>query len=157
MTDADRDRGPGVSVPPPLIYLAAFLIGLGIDRAAPVRIVPYAVGAVLGAVLLAASFVLAAWAFAAFRRARTTIHVWHPASTLVTGGPYRFTRNPMYLALTLLYLGLAVGLDRTWTLALLPVAVATLHYGVIPREEAHLARRFADAYRDYRGRVRRWL
>jgi protein-S-isoprenylcysteine O-methyltransferase Ste14 len=157
MSDAERDRGPGVPVPPPVIFLAAFLIGLAIDRALPLRIVPAAAGAVLGAVLAAASLALAAWAFATFRRAGTTLHVWHPASTLVTAGPYRFTRNPIYLSLTLLYLGLGLWLDRVWTLALLPVAVVALTYGVVRREEAHLARRFGGAYRAYRARVRRWL
>src|SRR5262245_64091447 len=96
------------------------------------------VWATLGWFLAASSFALVGWAFATFRRARTAIIPHHPASQLVRGGPYRFTRNPMYVSLTLLYLGLSLIFDKAWPLAVLPLVVFTLRRLVIAREEAYL-------------------
>lgn len=76
---------------------------------------------------------------------------------MVTNGPYRFTRNPMYLGFTLLYLGAAFWVNTAWPVILLPLVLAVMHYGVIVREEAYLERVFAEEYRTYRQRVRRWL
>ncbi|MFP5353383.1 MAG: methyltransferase family protein, partial [Actinomycetota bacterium] len=96
-------------------------------------------------------------AAATFIRKKTGVAPWTPATTLVTEGVYRVTRNPMYLGMTLLYLGLALGLGLMWALALLPVVVAIVDRFVIRREEAYLDRKFGAAYRDYRASVRRWI
>ena len=80
-----------------------------------------------------------------------------PATALVASGPFRVTRNPLYLALTLVYVGAALIVDRVWPLALLPVVIGVLQWAVIRREEAHLSGRFGDAYAAYRRRVPRWL
>jgi protein-S-isoprenylcysteine O-methyltransferase Ste14 len=90
-------------------------------------------------------------------RAKTTLNPAGPASTLVTGGPFRFTRNPIYLGDTLMYLGLALLFGRRGPLLLLPGVLAALDRGVIRREERYLERRFGRQYRAYRARVRRWL
>ena len=89
-------------------------------------------------------------------RARTNIDPYKPATALVTGGPYRFTRNPIYVAMTLLYVGAALSFRIIPALILLPIALLLLQFGVIRREERYLEAKFGDRYRQYRSRVRRW-
>jgi protein-S-isoprenylcysteine O-methyltransferase Ste14 len=90
-------------------------------------------------------------------RARTGIMPLRPVRVLVTSGPYRFTRNPIYLGLTVAYLGLAVWLDQLWPLATLPLGLWVLKMTVIDVEESHLVTRFGEEYASYRRRVRRWI
>jgi protein-S-isoprenylcysteine O-methyltransferase Ste14 len=111
----------------------------------------------LGVLLIAPAVVLALWCLLLFRWAGTAVEPWHPSTVLVTGGPYRLSRNPIYLAMAVAFAGLACAVDSLWLLALLPVLVLALDRGVIAREEPYLQRRFGAAYRDYRVRVRRWL
>jgi protein-S-isoprenylcysteine O-methyltransferase Ste14 len=80
-----------------------------------------------------------------------------PTTALVTEGPFRYSRNPIYVALTLLYVGVALLINALWILLLVVPAVLVLRYGVIAREEAYLTRKFGDAYRQYTTQVRRWL
>jgi protein-S-isoprenylcysteine O-methyltransferase Ste14 len=151
-----RDHA-GVRVPPPLIYLAGLMLGLGAERviSTPSLPRPAAVAAgVLGGALAAA---LDGGAMRRFLRARTAMEPWKPASALVTGGPYRLTRNPMYLGMACLYTGLALAFGLLWSLALLPVVLVLVDRFVIVREERYLERRFGDSYRNYRAQVRRWL
>jgi protein-S-isoprenylcysteine O-methyltransferase Ste14 len=92
-----------------------------------------------------------------FRRARTSMVPMKPSSALVTTGPYRFTRNPMYLGMAFLYVALAFALGLVWPLILLPVVIAAVDRLVIAIEEAYLVRRFGQPYCDYMTRARRWL
>lgn len=92
-----------------------------------------------------------------FRSARTSFDVRKPTTVLITDGPFRFSRNPGYLALSLLYAGIAVIADSLWVLALLAPALFVMHYGVIAREELYLERKFGSQYLEYKARVRRWL
>ena len=92
-----------------------------------------------------------------FRRARTSFDVRKPSTSLITTGPFRFSRNPIYLAMTLLQLGIGIAVDGVWILAALVRALVAMHYGVIVREERYLERKFGDAYRGYKTSVRRWL
>jgi protein-S-isoprenylcysteine O-methyltransferase Ste14 len=107
--------------------------------------------------LAASASAVAAGAIGRFRRAGTAAEPWRPSTALVTGGVYRFTRNPMYLAMVLLHLGLALAVDSAVALALLPSLLALVQAGVVLREERYLERRFGDEYRRYRASVRRWL
>jgi protein-S-isoprenylcysteine O-methyltransferase Ste14 len=110
-----------------------------------------------GWALVALALLLAASAGLLMFRAGTTPNPRRPTTALVLHGPYRFTRNPMYLALALLYLGAALLVNSAWPLALFPVAIMLVERWVIAREEAYLERVFGDAYRAYKARVRRWL
>jgi protein-S-isoprenylcysteine O-methyltransferase Ste14 len=92
-----------------------------------------------------------------FRRADTAIEPWKAARKLVTHGPYAYTRNPMYVSLTLLTGAIAVAADLPWALVMVPVAVLVTDRFVIAREEVHLRHLFGDAYRTYCARTRRWL
>jgi protein-S-isoprenylcysteine O-methyltransferase Ste14 len=155
-----RDRGPGVPFPPPFVFLAggagAWLLHRWIafeidgDGAGPVQ-------EKLGALLAVAGFGLMLWGIATFARAGTAIVPYSPATALVHRGPYRFTRNPMYVGLTVGYIGLALLLNSAWALLLLPLVLAALSRFVIRREERHLRSAFGSAYEDYCRRVRRWV
>jgi protein-S-isoprenylcysteine O-methyltransferase Ste14 len=155
MHPAARDV-PGIVAPPPLLYLGAFLLGLGAEWLRPLPIVPPRLAHVIGGGLL----VLGVIGFAgiwAFRRAGTTPNPYRPTTALVVAGPYRLTRNPMYLGFTLMYLGVTFWVNTLWPLLLLPIVLIVMQRGVIAREEAYLERRFGDEYRRYKARVRRWL
>lgn len=106
---------------------------------------------------LAAAAALGGWGLGWFRRLRTTVLPHKPSSALITSGPYRFSRNPLYCASALLYVGLALWLGRLWPLFLLPFVLAAIRLYVIAREESYLERRFGKEYLDYKARVRRWL
>lgn len=148
---------PGVIAPPPALFAGAFVLSLVVGRVLPL-IVPIK-GAVrlVGALLVVASLTLAGWGFTEMRRAGTNVDPREPATTIVESGPFRLSRNPLYLSLTGMYLGLALLFNRIAALVLLPLTLFVLTKGVIEREERYLDTKFGDQYREYRGRVRRWL
>ena len=155
---ADTDN-PNIRFPPPLIYLLVLVIGFwagrelsvpGVGIEASSRIAIGAAFAVLGVVVSFSGVGL-------FHRLRTAIIPFKPATKLVTSGIYRWTRNPMYLGMTLAYIGLAVGFDSILALLLLPLVLAVIQTQVIAREEAYLEREFGDPYREYKRQVRRWI
>jgi len=156
MATASPPRSSGVVAPPPAIYAAGFAIGLVLHRLWPAPIVPHEWSRIVGP-LLVASGLVGLPALLAFRRYHTSPNPYRPSTTLVTGGPYRFTRNPMYVGFTLMYLGAALWLNARWPLLLLPVVLLVMQYGVIVREEQYLESVFGDEYVQYRGRVRRWI
>jgi protein-S-isoprenylcysteine O-methyltransferase Ste14 len=149
-----------VRVPPPLIFMLPLGLGLWLHHVIPLVQLPPAPGGLVrrvGAVVVILAVLLTAWAMVSFRRMRTSVIPVQPASALVMLGPYRFSRNPMYLAMTLLYLGVAVWARALWPLLFLPVILVIMQKAVIGREEAYLTRRFGDEYRRYLAQVRRWI
>jgi len=153
-------RGPGVIVPPTLLFLLGFCAGLWWNQADPW---PMQNGGEHGWRLLAGTLVAGAgaavfwtglWTFASLR---TGIMLQDPATRIVTTGPYRWSRNPQYVAFVTLYLGATILADTVWPLILLPVVIAVLRALVIHREEHYMHRTFGDEYRAYCRRVPRWL
>jgi protein-S-isoprenylcysteine O-methyltransferase Ste14 len=112
---------------------------------------------VVGGVLFAIGAVIAGWSLWIFRKARTTTVPGRASAALVTWGPYRLTRNPMYVGLTAAYLGEAGLLRQAWPIVLLPLTLAYVNWIVIPLEEARLKEVFGDEYEQYRAKVRRWI
>jgi protein-S-isoprenylcysteine O-methyltransferase Ste14 len=155
--DEAAPETPRIFVPPPLIFLAPLVLALVVDHRRPWPFLPDALGRVLGIVLGAAGLLLAAPAIASFRRARTHPEPWRPSTALVTTGIYRFTRNPIYLGMALVALGVAFFANSAWALLALPLAMLAIRWGVIAREEAYLTRRFGGEYLAYKARVRRWI
>jgi protein-S-isoprenylcysteine O-methyltransferase Ste14 len=150
---------PGVIAPPPLLFFGALALGAAVDfwlLRVPTGL-PAWLRYVLGAVLGAAAAGLAVGALARFRRSGTAVEPWRPSTSLVTDGVYRFSRNPIYLGMALLYVGSALAVDSGVALALLLPLLALVQVGVIRREERYLEGKFGDAYRRYRASVRRWL
>jgi protein-S-isoprenylcysteine O-methyltransferase Ste14 len=148
---------PGVIAPPPLIYLAALVIGLVLGYLAPTPFLRRSLAYGLSAVLI----LIGAWIIISARRmmqrAGTAIKPTIPTTALVTTGPFRFTRNPLYVGATLIYVGIAVAARSLWALALLLVVLAVMQRGVIEREEHYLERKFGADYVRYKERVRRWV
>jgi protein-S-isoprenylcysteine O-methyltransferase Ste14 len=149
----------GVVAPPPLLFFGGLALALAFDfGVGRVRIgLPDAARFGAGAALAAAAMGLATAALLRFRRAGTAVEPWRPSTALVTDGVFRRTRNPIYLAMALLYAGAALAADSAPALVLLPAVLALVQIGVIAREERYLERRFGDDYRRYRAAVRRWL
>ena len=150
----------GAIVRPPFLFLACLILGIVLDRVLPLPfslpetgLIRWPVGSgliLLGAVILAASF-------RNFVRAGTPVPGNRPVRALVTSGMHGLSRNPIYVGMFLVYAGIGLAARSPWILVLvLPIAIV-MRYGVVAREEAYLERRFGDAYRDYKARVRRWL
>jgi protein-S-isoprenylcysteine O-methyltransferase Ste14 len=150
----------GVIARPPLLFLGALLLGLASDHLVPW---PFAVPAgdwgpgIIAVALIVIGLTLGITGIRNFSRSATPVPTNQPTRALVTKGIHSWTRNPIYLGIFLIYGGIAVAARSPWALILtLPLAL-TIDYGVVAREEAYLERRFGDAYRDYKARVRRWL
>lgn len=156
MTGADAQH-TGVVMPPPLIYLVAFALVLVLDWSWPVAILGRPAAAWIGIAVLILGVAINGWGVYTMYRARTAIHPGHPANRLVTSGPFRYSRNPLYVGLNLVFLGLVLVVDSLWGLPVFLATVLVMHYGVIRREERHLEAAFGDEFRAYRARVRRYL
>jgi protein-S-isoprenylcysteine O-methyltransferase Ste14 len=144
-------------VRPPLIHLTAILLGVGLHLAWPVGLVARPQGAWLGGAAILLAIALFVSAVRTFRAAGTPVPGHRPTTTIVRTGPYRFSRNPIYLAFSLLQLGLALWIDTLWLIVTLLPAVALMALVVIPREEQYLEARFPLVYPSYKASVRRWL
>lgn len=160
MSDKTHDT-PGVIAPPPLILAAMLAAGGVLDRAYPVPIfgaeaAPLA-RYVVAAVLILAGVALMAAFLRAFRRHGTNVPTYKPATALVTDGPYRFSRNPGYVAMFLVFAGIALAGDSAWLALLLGVFAVVMRYGVVAREERYLERKFGADYLRYKAEVRRWI
>lgn len=148
---------PGVRIPPPLVYLAAVLIGAAIDRAIPVRVLPASLTGWLGGTVVLLALTLSGLSFREFIKAKTTVRPDRPVSALVTTGPLQYSRNPMYLAVSMLQVGIAIWMNSVWVVVLLVPVLAWIRWRVIAPEERYLVGKFGQVYRDYQAKVRRWL
>ena len=156
MTEPEPDR-PRVIAPPPILYLAALAIGLGLHVAFPVHLFPREVTLVGGVAACVLGAALGGTGLRALRRAGTSQNPRRPTKALVVSGSYRISRNPLYLSLLCLYVGIAFFVNGLWPFVLAVPLVAVLRLGVIVPEERYLERKFGEEYRRYRSRVRRWV
>jgi protein-S-isoprenylcysteine O-methyltransferase Ste14 len=154
---AEKPDHAGVVVPPPLFWAAAMGLGLALQKYSALPAVPRPVAVPAGWALVLFWILGTAAAMREFRRARTSLVPVKPAAALLTAGPFRLSRNPLYLSLTALYAAVSLLVGALWPLLLLPLVLWLVQRLVIAREEAYLERRFGEQYRRYRGRVRRWL
>src|SRR5262245_56079456 len=142
---------------PPLIYGASIAVGLAFYWMWPRPLLSNLALRPLGSALVIASLVLFGASVQRFRAAGTPVPARKPTTAIVRTGPYGFSRNPIYLAFSMLQLGIAVLVNSWWLVATLAAAIAIVHYVVIPREEQYLEARFGAEYRDYKTAVRRWV
>jgi protein-S-isoprenylcysteine O-methyltransferase Ste14 len=157
---AEPLRHPGVKFPPPILFALGALIGWALHRMYPLPIVASGRSQVtsgIGWAGLVAGFVFALWGLLTFRRAGTAIVPVSPATRIVDSGPYRFSRNPMYVGMAVMLLGGSILANNFWMLLTLPLALLLLYRFVIRREEAYLISAFPAEYGGYRSRVRRFL
>jgi protein-S-isoprenylcysteine O-methyltransferase Ste14 len=153
----DTPDTPGVTAHPPLIYAGALSAGLLASYFLPVAFLPRTVARALGWPLIGSGLILGFLGDRALRNAGTNINPYKPVSTIVVDGPYQFTRNPLYLATTLIYAGIAVRLNALWAALLLPLVLGVVQRSVIKREERYLERKFGEEYIRYKEQVRRWI
>lgn len=150
----------GVWVPPPVFYAALFLLAVLLDGLVPLplaTLVPEDLAGIAGPGLIAAGMTLSFWSAGALRRRGTSVIPIRPTTSLVTDGPYRFSRNPMYLGLIGIFVGVALVKQLLWGLLLVPLLLLVITVVVTRKEEAYLEHKFGAEYRRYRAAVRRWL
>lgn len=159
MSTNTRDNA-GVVAPPPLIYAVGLAIGFLLHRLLPVKAfsrAPRALPLTLGSTCISLGLTIITLGFRQMQKAHTNVNPIQPATTIVTEGPFRFTRNPLYLGLTLFYAGISLLVNSLWMVLLLPIVILFMTIGVIEREERYLERKFGMQYLTYKQRVRRWL
>jgi protein-S-isoprenylcysteine O-methyltransferase Ste14 len=140
-----------------MLYGTAFVVGLLVHSLQPTTVLPLPTALLCGLPVLVLGGLLAVWGKRTLHQAGTNVDPARPATVLVVTGPFRFSRNPMYLARTLLYAGLALVMNTLWPLIALAPLLVLIQRGVIYREERYLDAKFGHAYRQYQARVRRWL
>ena len=154
---SDEQDNPGGWLPPPLTYLLTLLFGLVLDRRLHIPFLPHGVARVLGWPLVGGGMALATWFIRTMRAADTTLDVNKPVSSLVQDGPFRYSRNPGYLSLAMIYAGIAILRNASWAILLLPLVLVVTKRELIEREERYLERAFGEEYLAYKRRVRRWV
>jgi protein-S-isoprenylcysteine O-methyltransferase Ste14 len=140
-----------------LLYAAALLAMLTLRWFWPLPMLEGAMGIWVGVPVLLLGVAIVIPGRRALEAAGTNVNPSRPATAIVTAGPYRFSRNPLYVGLTLLYCGLTLAFNTWWGIVLLAPVLIVMHSGVVLREERYLERKFGDTYRQYRSRVRRYL
>jgi protein-S-isoprenylcysteine O-methyltransferase Ste14 len=154
----DRTDRSNAIIRPPIALALAIVAGFGADWLYPARFVPSTVPhRWIGGAVFATGCMLAIWAVMTISKAGSEVETTKPTTTIVTGGPFRFTRNPIYLGMFLGLIGLAIAFDSLWVLAMLVPFALVIRYGVVAREESYLERKFGDVYLAYKSGVRRWL
>lgn len=156
-TDNDDQHGPGVRVHPPIIYGISIIAGVGLNNAWPLPMPAGFSGHIIGGGIITVAILLAVWSVLRFRAADTDVRPDTPDHALITDGPYRFSRNPLYIVLTLAQVTAAVWLDNLWVLLLTVASLVAVTRLAIVREERYLEAKFGERYLDYKRRVRRWL
>jgi protein-S-isoprenylcysteine O-methyltransferase Ste14 len=143
--------------PTPVIHVGLLSVSVLLAILVPTRIFPRRVASILGGGLFISGIIVMRWFFRTMRRNDAPVAYRASESKLVTDGPFRYTRNPMYLAIVLFHAGLACLVNALGFALVLPVHILVMQYGVIKHEERHLERVFGEEYRAYKGRVRRWI
>lgn len=156
---ASTEKGARVRVPPPLVFLSLTVAGVVLDLFARFATIPLPLGArvACGATLALAGVALVAWAVGLFRRSGQDPAPWKPSPSLVLEGPYRFTRNPMYVAMTTIQLGIGLAAGSPAAMLLASVSLLVVHFTAVRPEESYLEERFGEDYRRYKASVRRYL
>jgi protein-S-isoprenylcysteine O-methyltransferase Ste14 len=160
MSETESERGGArVRIPPPLVFVAFMAVGVLVNwLMVPLRLpLPLLPRVIAGALLIVAGLALGIWSVVHFRRTGQDPAPWEPSPTLILEGPYRFTRNPIYVGMTVVQLGVGVCAANGWILALAPLALLLVHFTAVLPEEAYLAARFGEDYRRYQAAVRRYL
>jgi protein-S-isoprenylcysteine O-methyltransferase Ste14 len=155
----NKKDNPGVYIPPPLIYVAVFLIGFLFQSKIPIGVdlLKKQGSKIIGIIIIAFALFFMIRGMGQFLKSKNSLITIRPASSLQSNGVYNLTRNPMYLGLALIYLGLTCLIGNWWNLILFPLLILIVQEYIIKREEKYLERRFGQEYLDYKQKVRRWL
>lgn len=153
----EKDDKPGVIAPPPLIFLGGLMVGFLISWFYPFGMLSKMFGYAAGASLLTAGLVIIFIVRSKMKKANTNIQPWKPTNAILSDGVFAYSRNPVYVGMILIYIGVVFLLDSLWVLPPLFLVLLAMHYGVILREERYLERKFGEEYLVYKQRVRRWI
>jgi len=157
MADSSQDVANLGLARPPLVYSSLIVVGAILEYLWRLPFLPDAIAVPLGILLVVAAVALFVASVGKFRAAGTPVPGNQPTTAIVRVGPYRLSRNPIYLAFSLLHLGIAIWANSLWLVATLIAAILVMALVVIPREESYLERRFGADYLDYKNSVRRWI
>ncbi len=157
MMQADAPDNADAIALPPLIYGAALAIGLVLHGIYPIAFLRQRLAVWVGVALIGVSIVIVGSALRAMARAKTPFDIRKPTTAVVTDGAFRYSRNPMYVSLTLLYLGIASLVNTLWLVLLLVPLMVVIQRGVVRREERYLEGKFGQDYGQYKRQVRRWI
>ena len=154
---SEKNDNPGVIAPPPLIFLSGLILGGIVSWFSPIQMLPGGLAVIFGNLLFLIGVAVIAIVFMQMRRAKTNIEPWKPTTKILDTGFYGYSRNPIYLGMILIYLGISCFFNFVWFLPFLPICLLMIHFGVILREEKYLESKFGEDYLDYKKRVRRWI
>ena len=162
MAEDEPDAAKGVGVPPPVVYLGPLILGLLLNRRIQVPFLPWRSTRIIGLPLIGGGVLLGGWTFRTMRRADTPVIGEplvpdKPTTSLITDGPFRYSRNPGYFGAAMVYAGIASLTNVLWVFLLLPVVLLMMQRTAIEREESYLEGNFGEEYLDYKARVRRWI
>jgi protein-S-isoprenylcysteine O-methyltransferase Ste14 len=155
--NGEKADNPGVVAPPPLIFAGVLGAGLLVNRPRPTSFLPRTLSKAFGWPLVVFGLSFGLWGFREMRRAGTNVDPYHPTTAIVEAGPYRYTRNPLYVGMALIYAGVAARANALPAALLLPAVLHLVDRGVVRREERYLEGKFGEEYLRYKGRVRRWI
>jgi protein-S-isoprenylcysteine O-methyltransferase Ste14 len=153
----DRTDTPNVIAPPPLIFLSGLLLGGFAARRYPFPILPNMFATISGLLLIIAGIGVIAAAWRQMNAAKTNVEPWKPTTAILDSGLYGISRNPIYVAMIFIYLGVTCLFNSIWFLPFLPIVILIIRFGVVLREEKYLENKFNGDYSDYKNRVRRWI
>ena len=155
----DQSKGPGVYIPPPLFYVLTFLAAIFIQKKVPVSNAFFHTSAakIIGIILMVASLFFLFTSLRQFFVTKNTVILIKPARSLQTTGIYAVSRNPMYVGLALLYLGITCFIGNWWNIIFLPLLIIIIQEYIIKREEKYLELAFGQQYKEYKNKTRRWL
>lgn len=153
----EKDDKPGVVAPPPLIFLGGLMVGFLISWFYPFAMLSKVFGYAAGASLLTAGLVIIFIVRSKMKKANTNIEPWKPTNAILSDGVFAYSRNPVYVGMILIYIGVVFLFNSLWVLPPLFLVLLAMHYGVILREERYLERKFGEEYLVYKQRVRRWI
>ena len=158
--DSSRDAPPdhaGVAFHPPILLGGFLLLGFVLRAIMPLSFAPEQSVALIGPIIVVMSFAMFFWAMATMRRSGGSIPTGEPTDVIVRSGAFRYSRNPIYVSMVALLIGVGVWANTLWLIGLAVLAAYLLWWGVISREEGYLERKFGSDYTSYKSQVRRWL
>ena len=153
----DKPDHAGVKIPPPLCFFTFLAVGILLNSAWIEGRLAATFLTVTGGLIAAISFIYLVFTAQKHRSAGSNVEPWKPTTTIISDGAYKYSRNPIYLAMAVFYVGAAIAAESWLALVLLPVCLYIIRHYVIAREEAYLEDKFGKEYLDYKARVRRWL
>jgi protein-S-isoprenylcysteine O-methyltransferase Ste14 len=157
MNPSSQPDHPGVIALPPLLFLGFLAGGVVLNLLRPLPIATSIATRIAGGVLVLIGLSLAIWGRKTMTRSGTNVNPRQPTTALVLTGPFRYIRNPLYVAMFLMYTGLALLINTAWMIVLIAILFPLMHWGVVLREERYLERKFGEAYSRYCAVTRRWV